>query len=314
MKVKIKKLMKEIKEENFSNWDVSFWLIKRKLHPKDKSNSYSALLVDIDDKLPRRFKGYLKKQLQDKKYHLDNYDYSNADCDDVLLTIDSEITDFSKIEIEINKGFDNDRATSYSDLLKSWAYVILFEKADKKLYAWKKISADTQPKKVESKNTIFFHNHKLVDLEDKEVFVIYPNYDFFVYQGITFISSKRQFESSMNFREGMKAKSDQVLSDFQNLSVFKNIELIKEHVGENLHRLRKMASILKSGYYKQTDYIEKLITVSKEENWELKVEEGKIVVEEETIDLLLKLLNNDRLRSPINDEIFDAAAKSKVNK
>ena len=305
--------MKDIKEEDFSNWDVSFWLIKRKSHPKDKSNSYSALLVDIDDKLPRRFKGYLKKQLQDKEYHLDNYDYSNADCDDVLLTIDSEITDFSKIEIEIGKGFDNDRATSYSDLLKSWAYVILFEKGGKRLYAWKKISSDTQPKKVASKNTIFFHNHKLVDLEDKEVFVIYPNYDFFVYQSITFISSKRQFESSMNFREGMKAKSDQVLSDFQNLSVFKNIELIKEHVGENLHRLRKMASILKSGYYKQTDYIEKLIAVSKEENWELKVEEGKIVVEEETIDLLLKLLNNDRLRSPINNETFDASAKSRVD-
>lgn len=313
MKANIKKLMKDIKEEDFSNWDVSFWLIKRKSHPKDKSNSYSALLVDIDDKLPRRFKGYLKKQLQDKEYHLDNYDYSNADCDDVLLTIDSEITDFSKIEIEIGKGFDNDRATSYSDLLKSWAYVILFEKGGKRLYAWKKISSDTQPKKVASKNTIFFHNHKLVDLEDKEVFVIYPNYDFFVYQSITFISSKRQFESSMNFREGMKAKSDQVLSDFQNLSVFKNIELIKEHVGENLHRLRKMASILKSGYYKQTDYIEKLIAVSKEENWELKVEEGKIVVEEETIDLLLKLLNNDRLRSPINNETFDASAKSRVD-
>ncbi|ANU82999.1 DUF4868 domain-containing protein [Aggregatibacter actinomycetemcomitans] len=313
MKAQIKKIMKEIKEEDFNSWKASFWLIKRKKHPKDKSNSYSAMRVDIDDKLPRRFRGYLKKQRQDKKYHLESYDYSNADCDDVLLTIESEITDFSKIEIEIGKGFDNARATSYSDLLNSWAYVVLFEEDNKKLYAWKKISADTQPKKVASKNTIFFHNHKLVDLEDKEVFVIYPNYDFFVYQSITFISSKRQFESSMNFREGMKEKSDQVLSDFQNLSVFKNIELIKEHVGENLHRLRKMASILKSGYYKQTDYIEKLISVSKEENWELKVEEGKIVVEEETIDLLLKLLNNDRLRSPINNETFDASAKSRVD-
>ena len=75
-----------------------------------------------------------------------------------------------------------------------------------------------------------------------------------------------------------------------------------------------MASILKSGYYKQPDYLKKLIAVNKKEKWDLKVENGQIVVEEETIDLLLKLLNNDRLRSPINDEIFDAAAKSKVNK
>lgn len=313
MKTQVKELMKEIREENFNNWNVSFWLIKKKSHKMDKSNSYSAMRVDIDEKLPIKFKGYLEKQLQGKKYHLENYDYSNADCDDVLLTIDSEVPDFGKVEVEINRGFENDRVSSYSDLLKSWAYVILFEKDDRKLYAWKKISADTQPKKVTSKNTIFFHNHKLVDLEDKEVFVIYPNYDFFVYQGVTFISSKRQFESSMNFRDGMKAKSDEVLSDFQQNGTFKNIELIKEYVGDNLHHLRKMASILKSGYYKQPDYIQNLIKVSKKEKWELKVENGQIIVEKETIDLLLKLLNNDRLRSLINDETFDASAKSRVS-
>ena len=111
----------------------------------------------------------------------------------------------------------------------------------------------------------------------------------------------------------MKAKSDEVLSDFQQNSTFKNIELIKEYVGDNLHHLRKMASILKSGYYKQPDYIQNLIKVSKKEKWELKVENGQIVVEKETIDLLLKLLNNDRLRSLINDETFDASAKSRVS-
>lgn len=36
-----------------------------------------------------------------------------------------------------------------------------------------------------------------------------------------------------------------------------------------------------------------MIEVSKEEGWELKVEDGQVVVEEETIELLLKLLNND---------------------
>jgi hypothetical protein len=30
------------------------------------------------------------------------------------------------------------------------------------------------------------------------------------------------------------------------------------------------------------------------------------------VELLLKLLKNDRLRSPINQEVFDSAAKKKV--
>ena len=53
--------------------------------------------------------------------------------------------------------------------------------------------------------------------------------------------------------------------------------------------------------------------VCRDEGWNLKIEGGKIVVEEETMDLLLKLLNNDRLRSPINDEVFDSTAKKAVS-
>ena len=57
-----------------------------------------------------------------------------------------------------------------------------------------------------------------------------------------------------------------------------------------------------------------LMQVVKDEKWELKIENGKIVVEEETMELLLKLLNNDRLRSPINGEVFDSSVKKAVAK
>lgn len=310
MSNKTRKQLKEIKSEDFGGWAASFWLIKKRT---SKESPYSALRVDMDRKLQNRFRRYLKQQLQGKDFHLAEYDYNNADGDDALFTIDAETTDFTKVAAEIGKGFSNQRVTSHEELLRSWAYVILFEKDDRKLYAWKKISADTQPKKAAAKDLAFFLNKKLVDLDDKEVFMIYPRYDFFVYGGTTFIANKRQFESSMNFREGMKAKAAQVIQDFIDSGKFENTERITRYVGENLHHLRKMASILKAGYYKQTDYIQQLIVVSKSEGWELNVKNGKVVVEDETIELLLKLLNNDRLRSPINNEVFDAAAKARVN-
>lgn len=310
MSNKTRKQLKEIKSEDFGGWAASFWLIKKRT---SKESPYSALRVDMDRKLQNRFRRYLKQQLQGKDFHLAEYDYNNADGDDALFTIDAETTDFTKVAAEIGKGFRNQRVTSHEELLRSWAYVILFEKDDRKLYAWKKISADTQPKKAAAKDLAFFLNKKLVDLDDKEVFMIYPRYDFFVYGGTTFIANKRQFESSMNFREGMKAKAAQVIQDFIDSGKFENTERITRYVGENLHHLRKMASILKAGYYKQTDYIQQMIVVSKSEGWELNVKNGKVVVEDETIELLLKLLNNDRLRSPINNEVFDAAAKARVN-
>lgn len=309
MSTKTKKQLKEIKAEDFGGWTPSFWLIKKK---SSKETSYSTFRVDMDQKLQNRFRRYLKQQLQGTEFHLAEYDYNNADGDDALFTIDAETTDFSKVVIEISKGFGNPKVSSHEELLKSWAYVILFEKDGRKLYAWKKVSADTQPKKVAAKDLAFFLNKKLVDLDDKEVFMIYPRYDFFVYDGTTFIANKRQFESSMNFREGMKAKAVEVIEDFIHCGSFVNTERITKYVGDNLHHLRKMASILKAGYYKQPNYIQKMIAVSKEEGWELKVEDGKVVVEDETIELLLKLLNNDRLRSPINNELFDSAAKALV--
>ena len=268
----------------------------------------------MDIKLQRRFKRYLKQQLQGKEFHLTQYDYNNADGDDALFTIDAAATDFGKVEAAIGAGFKVPHVTRYEELLKSWAYVILFEKDGKKLYAWRKINAETQPKKAASTDLAFFLNKKLVDVDDKEVFMIHPSYDFFVYDGTTFIANKRNFESSMNFREGMKSNGEEVLAAFEKLNIFEGVELIREFVGTNLHHLRKLSSIRKAGYFNQADYMSKLISVNKKEKWDLKIENGKIVVESETVELLLKLLNNDRLRSPINDELFDSAAKALVQK
>ena len=306
------KQLKTIKTLDFGQWSASFWLVKRKnLH---REAQYSVLRVDIDEKLKKRVRGYLKQQLQSKDFHITEYDFNNADGDDTLFTIAANTTDFTRVELAINEGFDNPHATEYEELLNSWAYVVLFENDNDRLYAWRKINAITQPKKVLTQKATFFHNHKLVDVEDKEVFIIDPRFDFFVHEGRVLIANKKEFENSMNFREGMKTNAADVLAEFASLKFADNVQLIGEFVGDNLHHLRKLASIRKSGYYKQPDYLERMMSVSAEEGWELKIVSGKIVVEEDTVELLLKLLNNDRLRSPINNELFDSAAKALVGR
>lgn len=305
-----KTTLKAVKVIDLKKWTVTFWLVKR--YVANHAAHYSVLRVNTDAKLQKRLRGYVANQLQGKDFHLAEYDFNNADGDDTLFTITADATDFPKVEKAINAGFDNAIASEYQDLLNSWAYIIQLEHGNDRLYAWRKISTLTQPKKVQSRQATFFVEHKLVDVEDKEVFLIDPRFDFFVHGGMIFIANKKEFEISMNFREGMKAKAAEVIQKFNMSGHFKNVDLIQKHVGDNMHHLRKMASILKAGYYQQPDYIQRMIEVSKEEGWELKVEDGQVVVEEETIELLLKLLNNDRLRSPINNEIFDAAAKAPV--
>ena len=295
---------------DFGQCSTSFWLIKRRAAHR-KAN-YTVLRVDLDSKLHTRFSGYLKQQLQGKDFHLAEYAFNNADGDDTLFTIAADVTDFTKVEAAINQDFDNPHATKQDDLLNAWAYVVLFEKEGERLYAWRKINTTTQPKKALTRNALFFRNQKLIDVEEQPVFLIDPRFDFFVHDGLVFIANKREFESSMNFREGMKDSAAEVLAEFESLQFVENLELIKNFVGDNLHHLRKLASIRKSGYYKQADYLARMMQVSAEEGWDLNIADGKIVVEEHTVELLLKLLNNDRLRSPINNEIFDSAAKALV--
>ncbi len=306
------KVLNKIKALDLAEWKPTFWLIKRKA--VDREAQYSVLRVNTDIKLKRRFKGYLKQQLQTRNFHLETYEYSNVDADDVLFTLDKDATDFPKVEAAIEQGFDNAIAREYSELLNSWAYVVQFENGKERLYAWRQINAMTDPKKVKSKKATFFKDHKLIDVDEEKVFMIDPRFDFFVFDGFTFISNKRAFESAMNFRDGMKKNGAELLGEFEKMSFLSNVEPIKEYVGDNLHHLRKLASIRNLGYYKQPHYVSKLMQVSQEEGWELKISNEKIVVELETMELLLKLLNNDRLRSPINDELFDSAAKKIVDK
>ena len=54
------------------------------------------------------------------------------------------------------------------------------------------------------------------------------------------------------------------------------------------------------------------MAVSKAENWPLTFENNAIVVSEANVDLVLTLLTNSRLKSPINQEVFDAMVKKKV--
>jgi Domain of unknown function (DUF4868) len=304
--------LKKLKALDLSKHAVSFWLVKRTSAHREAT--YSVLRVDVEARLQRRFRAYFRDQVQGRDFHLSEYDFSTADGDGVLFTLQAGETDFAKVQAAIENGFDNERAQTYSDLLNSWAYVVLFERDGESVFAWRKINAMTQPRKVQSRKALLFQNHRLTDISDEEVFLIDPHFDFFVYEDFAFIAHKREFESSMNFREGMKAHGGELLNELESMRVLSDVDAIRKHVGDNLHHLRKLASIRKAGYYKQPDYLKRLIEVSAAEGWELKTVDGQIIVEPETIDLLLKLLNNDRLRSPINDEFFDSAAKHPVGK
>lgn len=307
----VNETMQTLRVTDFTHWLATFWLVKRKL--SQQQAKYSVLKVDTDAKLEQKLKNAVTAKILDKDYALDEYDFLTADQDNGLLTIDSAATDVTLIQAEIDKGTANPTVEQYEDLLDSWAMVIKLEHQDKSIYAYRKINKFNHSTRLSHISFIQFKDKQLKDLDEQAIFTIDTQIDFFTYAGTTFITNKKEFESTLNFRAGMEKNRDVVLQEFVDLNIFSDASLLKQHIGANLNYLRKVSSIQKSGYYKDAQFLQELIKVNSQKNWGLQVENGTIVINEASIELVLTLLNNGRLESPINHEIFDASVKKKVS-
>lgn len=302
--------LQTLRGTDFKHWLTTFWLVKRKL--SQQQAKYSILKVDTDARLEQKLKHAVTAKISDQGYQLDAYDFLTTDQDNGLLTIESAATDVTLIQAEIDKGTANPKVEKYEDLLDSWAMVIKLEHQDKALYAYRKIHKFTNPAKLAHVSFLQFKDQELKDLDQQEIFTIDTQVDFFSYEGTTFIANKKEFESTLNFRAGMEKNRDVVLQELVDLNIFSDASLLKEHIGANLNYLRKVSSIQKSGYYKDAQFLQELVKVNEQKGWGLVIENGAIVINEASIDLVLTLLNNGRLESPINHEMFDAPVKKKV--
>jgi hypothetical protein len=311
MVAKIAKKLALLRQTDFKAWTTTLWLVKRRLDIHRQAH-YSVLRVDVDKKLQNKLKKAVTDRVQGADYKLEEYDFLTADQDNRLFTIDSAETDFPKIQNEVDKGLANHKVEKFEDLLDSWAYVIKLEQDGTVVYGLRKINKFTHAAKVKAVSYFLFEDQKLVDLEDKKVFAIDTHIDFFSYDGTTFITNKKEFESALNFREGMEKNRDVILGEFVALKVFSDVEPIRKVVGSNLHLLRKMSSIQKSAYYKNKEFLKDLHARNIEKGWNLTIQNGAIVIDEANVDFVLKLLNNERVESQINHEVFDAVVKKKV--
>jgi hypothetical protein len=131
---------------------------------------------------------------------------------------------------------------------------------------------------------------------------------------VIFIADKKNFEAALNFREGMEKNRDEIVKEFKQANLFVDADEISNMVGNNIKRLRKLSQVKKAGYYKEKNFLQNLKQVNEDENWGIQYsDDGKLIVTEEDIETVLTVLNNSRLKSPINQESFDVDVKHKFD-
>jgi hypothetical protein len=158
-----------------------------------------------------------------------------------------------------------------------------------------------------------FKNNVLVDIDQKQVFQVDGKVDFISYQDTMFILDKGNFETVLNFRDGMVKIREEFVAILSKLTYFENPAYINELVGDNVVLLRKLSQAKKSAYYSDATYMASLMNVVKNKNWPLEISgDGKIIISRDSVELVLRLLNNGRLESLINHEEFYVDVKKPV--
>nr|VFK24124.1 MAG: protein of unknown function (DUF4868) [Candidatus Kentron sp. MB]VFK30508.1 MAG: protein of unknown function (DUF4868) [Candidatus Kentron sp. MB]VFK75279.1 MAG: protein of unknown function (DUF4868) [Candidatus Kentron sp. MB] len=242
------------------------------------------------------------------------YDFNTADLDDNLLGIPVAETDLQSIIDTLQDSEEPKTIGRYEELLKASMYIARFDiEGQPPLLSARRVSDSWTTKKVLTLISMIFRDNMLMDLDQQQIFRIDGQVDFFAFDGMIFIADKKNFETALNFRIGMEKNRDEIVEEFFELGLFKNAHAISDLVGNKIPRLRKLSQVKKAGYYKDSNFLENLKRVGEEEKWGIRYSpNGELLVTEDNIDTVLRLLNNDRLTSKINAENFDVDVKHKL--
>lgn len=299
----------EVKNVNWNEAVVSFYIVKRRL--ANREAKYEMLQVNVDENLRKKLRKVANDKVQNSNQALE-YDFNTSDLDDNVLGISTEETDLQQLIESITAEEPPEIANSYESLIGSWIYIARLEKDGQILYSVRRVSEGWTTKKVSQLINMIFDNNMLVDIEQKEIFRIDGKVDFFSFNGVIFIADKKNFETALNFREGMEKNRDKIVEEFKETNLFVDADEITNLVGNNITRLRKLSQVKKAGYYKKQNFLQSLKQVNEDEKWGIQYsEDGKLIVTEDDIETVLTILNNSRLKSPINQESFDVDVKHK---
>lgn len=302
----------DLKRFSFVNTTVQLWIIKE--YKRDHRSHYNIKSVGIDDKLIVRLRGIVKSSL-DRANSFEELQLDSPENEpDQIRGIAYEETDYFQIHSKlVTLQPEESQISDVEDLTAAKAYLIVIRNSSGiGLTGYKILPENWKLKKQRGLIPLLFKENRFQDLDENNVFSISSTLDFVFFEDGLFVLSKRNFEQGMNFRDGMLAKSASFYENVMSLGVLTSVDELKARVGDNQRYLRKIATIENLQLYRMPDYIKKLKEVAARRNWPIQFHGDKIVVTEDTIDLILTVLQNKRLHSELTDEIFDVDSARRV--
>jgi hypothetical protein len=304
-------LLAHLKESNFDDLTCRLWVVKK--NSRDGKNTYRTLYAAIDG-LDTDLKSTLKtffcgnENTIDPINILNEYQVLTADIDeDRALVHCKDETDFSTIIDKIEEGADNDPIEDIKQFNNAWALVFEFTGLDNKLYAFSKVKGGWNIKGTNVVKSWAFDEGQFKKVESQKLFSFRDAIDFVAYGEDVFIRDKGNYELGLNIREGLEAKRDLLADAFAAHGIVACVEQLKVIIGTNKTLLRRLVSIEETRYFEDQEFIEGMKASIIEHQFDLaENESGQFIIDENNVDLFLRLVNDKRFISLIKKQMVDA--------
>ena len=308
----IREKFRNLKNLDLRNNIVSLAIIKE--YKRQRISHYDVKYVQINESLENRLRNIIINKINNSN----SFEEYTLDCPEpegeLVRTINYNETDFFRIyENLINLNPEENIIESVDELIKAKSYLIILRNNNNiNVIGFKILPENWKMKKQKGLIPLLYKENRFEDLEDETIFSISNMVDFIYYDEYLFILSKKAFERGLNFREGMKSKAQQLYTEFQDLNLFVNLDILVNKVGDNLRYLRKVATIKNLGYYRNENFLNRLKQINETKGWGINFNNNQIVITEDTLDTILTILQNKRLHSELSEEDFDVDNAKKI--
>lgn len=184
-------------------------------------------------------------------------------------------------------------------------YLVKFQQGNETVYAIRKTTKTWKPKIRSSIINAVFQNGELSTFPS-ESFSFDSFFDMYCFNETLFIASKISYESLASDKAIYKKSFDDLGMDAIFLSTFNNINALKAYVGTNAIQLRRMTVVQQKELYKRPNFSESVRLISTKRGWGIEFDDdGKIIVSEKTVKVIVQVLLDHRLLSEITDVTYD---------
>ena len=311
----LNELSEKVESVNLENTFLYF--ITRVLRPEVKARQkvmdkflFKVYQVDINDDIRSHLHELTKEQLSylaSKKTELHEYDVITDDTEHLFTyQMAHKAMSFSDVVYNQLKARPQ-KIVSLEDIVEDeelWAYCVGFYQGDNDwIYTFRKILSgkvaidekDGSKKKLIHKaiRTYFNTNSQKLELFKGQTVNLDKLVDCIFYNETFYIARKRQFEQIVGLEAEYKETATTLVKELKATQLIAGIDILIEQVEKNTSLHKKLVRITRIGNYRTLDanIIQNMERVSKLHGSNLKIKEGKIVIEDEKdIEETLRML------------------------